>query len=352
MMWMRDHHPGVVGAARRVGGAKEFLGAWLTGTFAVDFSNGPSLAGWPDLYLELAGLPPQVLPPIRSPLTVLGSLRAEVADQLGLAATTPVILGASDGACANLGVGASVPGAACLSLSTTGVVRLAGATAPDQRTLAGIGGFAWLLEAQLWLWGALVTTAGAALSWLHALLDRPGLSLEALAQEAESVEAGSNGLTFRPYLQGMQAPAYRPWLTGSFDGLTLAHRSPHLARAVMEGVAYSVRAVVDALTQVGATISRWALTGGSAQSAVWRQIVADVLGVELSYQRGGTLLGAAMLAACGCGIYPDLGQAQHAMLEPGSRVVPGAAMPVYQTLYEAFCETAVLQGRRGNATAG
>lgn len=343
MIWMRECHREVIGAAARVCGGKDFIGAWLTGVYATDFSSGPGLGPWPEIVSELSGLREDALPPVVPPTTLLGSLRPSIAGRLGLRPRTRVVIGASDGACANLGVGAINPDSACISLSTTGVVRVASGKQPPLAPLARMSGFAYPLDQNLWFSGGVVTTAGAALSWVRTLVG--AATFDEMAAEASLIPPGSEGLLFTPYLQGMYSPEYRPAARGELRGLRLSHSRSHLIRSVMEGVAYSVRAIMDALGISGADESYAALTGGAARSPLWRQITADVLGRDLSYHADGTSLGAAMLAGVGVGAYRNIREAQAAMVKAGLPVSVGPAVSAYEQQYQCFREVVNLKGQ-------
>lgn len=343
MILMRESRPELVRATVRVCGAKDYVGAWLTGVYATDFSSGPGLDPWPEIVYELAGLQDDALPAVVPPTTVLGSLRSSVAKRLGLSRATQVVIGASDGACANIGVGAVSPNDTCISLSTTGAVRIASAEPPNLGPLAEMSGFAYPFDQHLWFSGGAVTTAGTALSWLQMLVSAE--TLDEMTAEASLIPAGSDGLLFTPYLQGMYSPEYRPDEYGEIRGLRLSHRRPHLSRSLMEGVAYSVRAVTDALGIRHADVPFAALTGGAARSSLWRQITADVLGCSLTYHADGTSLGAAMLASVGVGAFRSIAEAQVAMVEPGSLVCAGPAAAAYEDAYQQFREVVGLKGR-------
>ncbi len=342
MIWMREHRPEILRATARVCGAKDFIGAWLTGVYATDFSSGPGLGPWPDIVSDMAGLRPGALPPVVPSTTVLGSIRPSIAGDIGLHSSTLVVIGASDGACANLGVGAIDPDDVCISLSTTGVVRVASGSQPHLVPLARMSGFAYPLDQNIWFSGGVVTTAGAALSWLQMMLGIE--TFDEMMAEAAAIPAGSDGLMFAPYLQGMYSPEYRPHEHGEFRGLRLIHRRPHLIRSVMEGVVYSVRAVMDALGIHGTTVPYAALTGGAVRSPLWRQITADVLACDLNYHADGTSLGAAMLAGIGVGAYHGIQEAQAAMGMPGIAVNVGPAVTAYKQQYQRFREVVNLKG--------
>jgi sugar (pentulose or hexulose) kinase len=334
IMWMRTNRPDLFQQTRVVCGAKDYVGLWLTGILATDYSNGPGGTDWPE-EIALTGISPELFPPLLPPTATLGGLMRTRAEEIGLPTGTPVIIGASDGACANIGTGAFVPGSACLSLSTTGVIRLATSDSPEPSQIASLGGFCYPLSTDIWLWGGLVSVAGAALAWLADICG-DSVSIERLSREAADAPLGSAGLLFLPYLQGMQSPQFRPDIRGMFHNLALMHKRHHLARAVMEGVAYSIRAVADALKCLSGPISSWSLTGGAARDKLWRQIIADVLELPLIYRMDGSPLGAAMLAACGVGTYGQLDEAAACMLQKGEKITPSPDAVQYATHYAHF----------------
>ncbi len=339
MLWFRDQFPQATRSAIRVCGAKAFLALWLTGIYATDLSSGPGLNGWPEGMAAEAGISAAALSPVVTSTTVVGSISSSLGTKLGIKEGTPVVIGASDGACGNLGVGAMRPGRICIALSTSGVVRVA-ATAPpsscyDDRSNV----FAYPLTDDLWFWGGLLPVAGSALTWMHSQLGG-GVSIDQLLAEAAGIVPGSDGLYFLPPLESVSLPTHRPTHRGAFYGISLAHTRGHLVRSILEGVAYGLRTVIDILDT---HISHSAVTGGGAQSRLWRQIVTDTLGLELDYHADGTSLGAAMLAAVGCGMYHTLEDAEKAMVPAGEPVFPALSRSVYNEGYNEFRALATLE---------
>ncbi len=339
MLWFRDRFPQTTRSAVRVCGAKAFLAIWLTGTYTTDLSSGPGLDGWPEGMAAEVGISAEALSPAVSPTTVVGSVSSSLGTRLGIKEGTPVVIGASDGACGNLGVGAMRPGRICIALSTSGVVRVAGTAPPSSFYGNKSNVFAYPLTHDVWLWGGLMPVAGSALTWLHGQLGG-GVSIDQLLAEAASILPGSDGLYFLPFLEGVSLPAHCPTQRGAFYGISLAHTRGHLVRSILEGVAYGLLAVTDMLD---ARAEHGAITGGGAQSRLWRQIVADTLGRELNYHTDGTSLGAAMLAAVGCGMYHTLEDAERAMVPAGEPVFPAVSRSFYYEGYNEFRTLARLE---------
>jgi gluconokinase len=212
-------------------------------------------------------------------------------------------MGASDGVLANLSVGAISPGSVAVTVGTSGAVRTVVEhpwTDPQERL------FCYALTEKHWVIGGAVNNGGIVFQWLR---DHLGETEVATAQEldkdsydlltnlAQSVPAGAGGLIFHPYLAGERAPIWDANASGSFVGLTLRHTKAHLIRAVLEGIAFNLNLVLQALEdRIGKPISIQA-TGGLAKSCLWRQILADVFAQEIavpaSYES--TCLGAAVL---------------------------------------------------------
>jgi xylulokinase len=175
------------------------------------------------------------------------------------------------------------------------------------------------------------------------------MDFAALGEMAAEIPPGSEGLLFLPYLTGERTPHPDPLARGAFVGLTVRHRLPHLVRAVLEGVAYGLRDCFELIKAVGrAEIQRVQITGGGAKSALWRQIVADVLGTELITVSAveGAAFGAALLAAAGDGAFPDVETACASAITVAERTRPsearqfyGGLYPAYQNLYPALKNT-------------
>ena len=262
----------------------------------------------------------------------------------GLAAGTPVVGGGGDQAANGVGVGAVDPGVVALSLGTSGVVFAATdrpLVEPDGRVHAllprGPGPMAPHVGHAL---GGGQPRAGSATR------SRPGVAFDALDAEADEVPAGSDGLVFLPYLTGERSPHPDPLARGAFVGLTVTHERRHLARAVLEGVAFGLRDGLDQIVATGIQApSQVRASGGGIASELWRQILADVLGAEIATvsTTEGAAFGAALLAAVGAGWYASVEEAVERAVrirpvtEPGPDAsVYAEALASYRALYPAL----------------
>jgi xylulokinase len=185
--------------------------------------------------------------------------------------------------------------------------------------------------------GVTLAAAGS-LAWLRETA-APGTGFAELSDRAAEVPAGSDGLLFLPYLSGERTPHPDPLARGAFVGLTVRHNLAHLVRSVMEGVAFSLRDVVDVMEKAGvARPAQIRISGGGAKSPVWRQIIADVLAAEVATVNTteGAAYGAAILAAVGAGIRPDASAAASEWVRIVDTTTPSAAVATYTAMHRLY----------------
>ena len=314
LRWIAEHQPDLAGRVAHWVSVKEHLLRGLCGSDMVDHAIASATGmfdlrtrDWHDGALELAGVRAEQLGRPVSTTTVVDDLPAAAARRLGVPAGTPVVVGASDGVLANLGVGAVRPGIAALSIGTSGAIRVAAA---EPATDAHMRTFCYALTDELWVVGGAISNGGLVLRWLADDLFG-GAGYDVLTAEAARVPAGSDGVLALPYLTGERAPSWAPLRGGVLFGLRAEHRRGHVVRAGLEGVALQLRLVADALRDAGADTGRLRVTGGFVESDLWLQIVADVLDSELEVPRvdEAVAYGAALLAMRGVGLVDDLARA-------------------------------------------
>ena len=263
----------------------------------------------------------------------------EAAELTGLSAHTPVVIGGGDGACATVGAGVVSRSDAYNYVGSSSWISFVSREPlydPRQRTFT----FAHLDPQYLFPTGTM-QCAGGSYDWLERLLrggaeERIYRQIDAMAA---TVEPGARGLFFLPYLIGERSPHWNPRARGAFVGLSMVHGRPEMARAVLEGVAFNLRTILDAFRDQGAPISALRLIGGGARSALWRQIIADVFNLPVLRPKllvEATSLGAAVAGAVGVGLYPGYDVASELVpAEPGEAPRPELAAR-YQELYRVF----------------
>ena len=295
-----------------------YLLARLTGARMLDHAHASTTMlydlatrAWSPELVSAFAIDPATLPAITSAVSIAGLLHARGAALTGLLVGTPVAVGTGDDFATPLGAGVAGPGAAICAIGTAEVVGAISPTAvfdrpaPPRETILEThaypsGGF--FIENPGWM-------SGGAVRWAVRLL---GLSSDAeLDAVAATAPAGAAGITFIPALAGAMTPMWRPGARGTLHGLAATHDRSHVARAVLEGLAYATRDVVDRLAELGLGTQDVLLLGGGSRSAVWNQIRADVLGREhhIATRTDTCAIGAAMIAAVAIGMHRDLAAA-------------------------------------------
>jgi xylulokinase len=279
------------------------------------------------------------LPPTYEGSAVTGQVTEAAATATGLAAGTPVVGGGGDQAAQAVGVGAVAPGIIALTLGTSGVVFAATAE-PFVEPEGRLHAFCHAAPDRWHLMGVMLSAAGS-LRWYRDTIT-PETDFDDLLAPAAEVPPGSEGLLFLPYLTGERTPHPDPLARGAFVGLTVRHSLAHLSRAVLEGVAFGLRDSFELMKSAGlAQIRQVRVSGGGARSALWRQILADVLNVELVTVNTteGAAYGAALLAGVGAGVWPAVDTACE-----GCIAVTGSTSPqpdtaaTYQSFYTQYQE--------------
>lgn len=283
--WLRRVEPDGYARARRFGLPHDYLDLWLTGTFATEAGDASGTA-----YLDVRSraYAPAVLaaiddardwdaalPPVLGAGAVLGTLRAQAADELGLPAGIPVSVGGGDNMCAAIGIGAVVPGIAVMSLGTSGTV-FGHATAPAIDPLREVSAFCGSTGG--WLPLACVLNCTLPLEWARDLFGLDHAAFDALV---EGVPAGARGLTFVPYLDGERTPN-RPDASGELLGLRSHHGPAEVSRAVLEGVTAGLAHAVRAFRRTGTVADELLLVGGAAKSQVWGRLLAEWLDIPIA----------------------------------------------------------------------
>jgi len=339
--WLREH--GVVAA--KFHQPVSYLVARLTGAAVID----PALASttmllelasatWATELLEAFEVSPDELPEVRPTCAVAGTLTAEGAELSGLRPGTVVAVGTGDDFANALGAGVIAPGSIVCAIGTAEVVGTLATTPVLDRVAAEP-----MVETHLYPTGAFFVEnpgwlSGGAVRWAVRML---GLADDAeLDALAASVPAGADGVTFIPALAGAMTPVWRPTARGSLHGLAAGHDRAHVARAVLEGLAFACRDVVERLIALGLPARDVLLLGGGARSGIWSQLRADVVGLvhRVSSTPDASPLGAAMIAAVAGGLVPDLAAAAALVPPPSTTYLPGrrdaldAAYRRYQAL--------------------
>jgi xylulokinase len=343
LLWVRRHEPDVWARLAHVLLPKDHVRLQLTGEYAVDKADGSgtllfdlAARDWSREVLAALNLDPAWFPASHEGPELTGGLTDAAASVLGLPPGTPVVAGGGDQSANAVGVGAVAPGSVALSLGTSGVV-FAPTFAPLFDPAGRVHAFCHAVPGRWHMMSVMLSAAGS-LRWFRDAL-APGVGWDELLASAGSVAAGSDGLFFLPYLTGERSPHPDPLARGGFVGLTVAHGTAHLTRAVLEGVAYGLRDGMELMVAAGMERPRAVrASGGGTASALWRQILADVLEVELLRvsTTEGAAYGAALLAGTGIGWWASVDAACEAAVSVEPVAAPGPDAPRYAEGYAVY----------------
>jgi xylulokinase len=328
LLWVREHQPEIFAKIAHVLCPKDYVRYRLTGEFAMDMqeASGTLLLDvahrrWSVEVAEEAGIPMEWLPRLFEGPEICARVSDAGAGATGLAAGTPVVAGAGDQGAGAVGMGILAPGSVSATIGTSGVV-FAATDAPIKDRLGRLHTFCHAAPGR---WHVMGVTNGAGLSFRY-FRDTfaPGKSYEELTAKAAEVSAGSEGLMWAPYLFGERTPHLDPNARAAFVGITASHTEGHFIRAILEGVAYSMRDTLTLFAELGVPVKAIRLGGGGARGALWRQIQADVYGqpVELLEAEEGGAFGAALLAGTGIGVWESVEAACTATVRVAETIVP------------------------------
>ncbi len=344
ILWVRNHEPEIY---RRVGQIllpKDYIRYRLTGEYATDKAGaGGTLLldlasrDWSREILNKLEIPTDWLPATHEGTEVTGQISREAAQATGLAAGTPVVGGGGDQSAQGVGVGAVRPGIVALTLGTSGVVFTT-SERPLFETEGRIHAFPHAVPERWHVMGVMLSAAGSLRWYRDAIGSTDGY--DTLLKSAESVEPGCNDLFFLPYLSGERTPHADSLIRSAFVGLTLNHGTAHLTRAVLEGVAFGLNDNLDLLRRVGVDRpTQIRASGGGTRSRLWKQILADVLDVEVVavQTEEGAAFGAALLAGVGAGAWRSIDDAcDQAILTSDSIRPRPAEIERYRDLHARF----------------
>ncbi len=351
ILWLRNHEPEQYARVAQVLLPKDYIRRRLTGVSATDAADAAGTLlldlrrrDWSDDILTALDIPRAWLPRVFEGPAVTGGLTPSVAADLGLPAGLPVIAGGGDNAAAAVGAGIVQPGIVSSSIGTSGVIFAhADEIALDPQ--GRLHTFCHSVPGRYHLM-AVTLAAGGSFRWFRDTLRAvtgQNLSYDDLTALAASVPPGAEGLIFLPYLSGERTPHLDPLARGAFIGLTARHTVAHMARAVMEGVVFSLRDGLEIMRSLGIAPGQIRATGGGGKSPLWRQLQADIYGVEVATLAAeeGPAYGAALLAGVGAGVFRDVDEAVArcvtltATTAPDDRAVARyeEVYPIYRDMY-------------------
>jgi len=354
--WIADQMPNLFDKIESVLLPGSYVAYSMTGECVVDYSNASSTMlmdvrtrTWSQQMCDVFNIPIELLPPIHPSTHVLGTLRGEMAERLGLSTSTKIILGSGDEHAACLGAGVTKPGLVCDIAGTAEPV-----CASSQNVLFDPSGLVEThchADPDLWLLENPGFVSGANYRWFRDQfsVDEMNRSVKEdinayalLDARAETISPGSEGLIMLPCLMGAMTPTWNALARGTFIGFTLAHGHAHFARAILESTAYAIRDITDRMMQLGLTLREIRTVGGGACSPLWRQIKADVTGLPVSITNTTetTALGSGILALAGSGLVGSLSEAVDLATHiVETREPNGKIHAIYEEYYQLYRST-------------
>ncbi|HEX2906103.1 MAG TPA: FGGY-family carbohydrate kinase, partial [Phototrophicaceae bacterium] len=360
ILWLRDHQPDIYREAYKFGQAKDAMVARLTSKFVTDVTDASGSilydldqGRWSERIFEVAGLNLEQMPEVRPSTAVIGGVLPNVAEEVGVPAGTPVVIGGGDGVCAGVGAGVVKEGDAFCYIGSSAWIALATAKPiyePEFKT----NNFAHMVPGMYSPCGAM-QMAGGSYAWTQRQLCLPeaqaaqALNLspyELMNAQAGKSPAGARGLYFLPYLLGERSPYWNPHARGAFIGLTVRHTREDMIRAVLEGITFHLALIQNTFERQGAQIKAMRVIGGGARGRLWNQIMADIFGVpvlRLAILEEATSMGAALAGGVGVGLYPDFSmiESMNRVAEvfepnPEAQQVYATMLPISQAAYQAL----------------
>ena len=344
LLWVRTHEPEIWKRFHSFLLPKDYVRLCLTGVRAIDVADASGTLlldvvhrRWSEAMLEAVGLSPDCLPALYESQQIVGQVTESAAASTGLKAGTPVVAGAGDQAAGATGMGIVRPGDVSATIGTSGVV-FAASDAPVTDPLGRLHTFCHAIPGRWHVMGV-TQAAGLSLRWFRDNFAAPSESYDQLSSQAAEVPPGAGGVLWAPYLMGERTPYPDPDVRAALVGLAADHTRAHVVRAILEGVAFSLKDSLTIFRELGIPVKAIRVGGGGARSPLWRQIQADVYGqaVETVQAEEGAAYGAALLAGVGAGVWASVDAACDAVVQVAGRTASEPeAVRVLQESYAKY----------------
>ena len=340
ILWMKKHEPENFEKICKIMLPKDYLAYCLSGSFCTDVSDASGMLlmdvknrCWSDEMLKICGITKEQLPRLYESYEVVGNLKPEIAEELGLSADVKVIAGAGDNAAAAVGTGTVGDGMCNISLGTSGTIFISSKTfGVDQNN--ALHSFAHA-DGHYHLMGCMLSAASCNKWWNEEILKTKDFA----AEQANITKLGENQVFYLPYLMGERSPHNNPDARAMFIGMSMDTTREDMTQAVLEGVTFGLRDSLEVAKSLGIKIERTKICGGGAKSPLWKKILANIMNlkVDVIESEEGPALGGAMLAAVGCGEYPDVETIAEKVVKVVDTVEPEPELvEKYEERYQKF----------------
>ena len=340
ILWMKENEPGNYKKITKIMLPKDYLAYRLSGSFCTDVSDASGMLlmdvknrCWSKEMLVICGITEEQLPKLYESYEVVGTLKPDVANELGFSESVKVIAGAGDNAAAAVGTGTVGDGRCNISLGTSGTIFISSEKfGVDEHN--ALHSFAHA-DGHYHLMGCMLSAASCNKWWSEEILGTKDYA----AEQADIKKLGENRVFYLPYLMGERSPHNDPNVRAMFIGMSMDTTRADMTQAVLEGVAFGLRDSLEVAKSLGIQIDRTKICGGGAKSPLWRKIIANVMNlkVDIIESEEGPALGGAMLAAVGCGEYPDVETAAAKIVKVVDTVEPDEELTAkYEERYQQF----------------
>lgn len=342
ILWVKNKEPENFARIAKIMLPKDYIAYRLTGVHCTDMSDASGMLlldvknrRWSKEMCEICGIREEMLPQLFESYECVGTLKKEIADQLGVPAGVKVAAGAGDNAAAAVGTGTVGEGMCNISLGTSGTVFISSKTFGVDRHNA-LHAFAHA-DGNYHLMGCMLSAASCNKWWMEEIL-----GTEDYGKEQQKIfKLGENHVYFLPYLMGERSPHNNPNARGTFIGMTMDTTRADMTQAVLEGVAFALRDSLEVAKSLGICLERTKICGGGAKSPLWKRMIANILNlkVDVIESEEGPALGGAMLAAVACGEYGSVEEAAERIVKIVDTVEPEPELVArYEERYQQFKE--------------
>ena len=340
ILWMQKQEPELWAKVKKIMLPKDYLAYRLSGSFCTDYSDASGMLlldvknrCWSKEMMDICHVTREQLPDLYESYEVVGTLKAEIAEELGLSTEVKIIAGAGDNAAAAVGTGTVGEGRCNLSIGTSGTIFISSEKFGVDKHNA-LHAFAHA-DGHYHLMGCMLSAASCNKWWMDEII-----GTKDYAQEQKAItKLGENHVYFLPYLMGERSPHNNPNARGTFIGMTMDTSRADMTQAVLEGVAFALRDSLEVAKSLGVKIERTKICGGGAKSPLWRKIIANVMNlkVDMIESEEGPALGGAMLAAVACGEYENVEAAADKLVKIIGTVEPEPELVAkYEERYQQF----------------
>ncbi|MBP5493635.1 MAG: xylulokinase [Lachnospiraceae bacterium] len=318
ILWMKANEPENFAKIKKIMLPKDYIAYILSGVFSTDYSDASGMLlldvknkKWSKKMCDICGVDETMLPKLYESYEVTGTVKPEIAKEIGFTDNVKVCAGAGDNAAAAVGTGVVGDGGCNISLGTSGTVFISSAKfGVDENNALHSFDHA---DGNFHLMGCMLSAASCNKWWMDEIIKTKDYA----AEQANINKLGENHVFFLPYLMGERSPHNNPDARGTFIGLTMDSTREDMTQAVLEGVAFGLRDSIEVARSLGIPLTKTRICGGGAKSPLWRKMITNIMNMEVERitSEEGPGLGGAMLAAVGCGEYASVEEAAKAIVK-------------------------------------